>query len=357
MFFSFLKSRVNFTLKLISLSFFLTSANLAALTLSEISAIDSQIKQLPNQSDKGLSQIPSLVEQLNTAETSNNTEREKPNPNTAELDEVLGAILNSKMGLTNHIYEYKLYNYLQSEMQLLAAGTDKTAIVHKSISLNILLAGPNAGAESFFVTYLNSDEIGGLRLREALMYFTLHPNNAVKDRASFFASEKGHPIFRGPASWVFGKLSTIDNTAAIAQLTAALNQSIIDNYGFDTQLLTLLGLAEVANISYLKANFSNVGLDKSLLELGERYINFKRASGTNKSQLISNTFNKSMTRYERDEALGYILKNNKADLLTELGLLFDTDNGLVLSPELAQLANIYGYQINGSADNPIISAK
>ncbi len=52
-----------------------------------------------------------------------------------------------------------------------------------------------------------------------------------------------------------------------------------------------------------------------------------------------------------------ILKNNKADLLKTLGLLFDTDNGLALSPELAQLADIYGYQISGSADNPIISAK
>ncbi|KPV99196.1 hypothetical protein AN213_03114 [Pseudoalteromonas sp. P1-8] len=52
-----------------------------------------------------------------------------------------------------------------------------------------------------------------------------------------------------------------------------------------------------------------------------------------------------------------ILKNNKADLLKTLGLLFDTDNGLALSPELEQLANIYGYQISGSADNPIISAK
>ena len=52
-----------------------------------------------------------------------------------------------------------------------------------------------------------------------------------------------------------------------------------------------------------------------------------------------------------------ILKNNKADLLKKLGISFDTDNGLALSPELPQLANIYGYQINGSADNPIISAK
>ena len=279
------------------------------------------------------------------------------NKNVSDLDIILDVILKNKLALARHVNEYRLYGELNQELVMLMAGTDKTAIAHKSISLNILLAGPNIEAESFFINYLNSDEIGGLRLRETLMYFTLHPNNAVKDRVSFFASEKGHPIFRGPASWVFGKLSTIDDTAAIAQLTAALNQSIIDNYGFDTQLLTLLGLAEVANISYLKANFSNVGLDKSLLELGERYINFKRASGTNKSQLISNTFNKSMTRYERDEALGYILKNNKADLLKELGLLFDTDNGLVLSPELVQLANIYSYQISGSADNPIISAK
>ncbi|MCK8123824.1 hypothetical protein MTF66_02355 [Pseudoalteromonas sp. 2CM39R] len=55
-----------------------------------------------------------------------------------------------------------------------------------------------------------------------------------------------------------------------------------------------------------------------------------------------------------DNICDAILKNNKADLLKTLGLLFDTDNGLALSPELA---DIYGYQISGSADNPIISAK
>lgn len=347
----------SFVLYLFLILEFFFSSKLSAITLGDINQIESEIKQLKSQPDHGISQIPNLVSQLNSAELNQNNDRASPNPNTTELDNILNAILKNKLALADHINNYQLYTSLQQALMNLMAGTDKTAIAHKSISLNILLAGPNSEVESFFVNYLNSDEIGGLRLRETLMYFTLHPNNAVKDRVSFFASERGHPIFRGPASWVFGKLSTIDDAAVITQLTAALNQSIIDDYGFDTQLLTLLGLAEVANVSYLKANFSNVGLDKSLLELGERYINFKRANSANKSQLISSTFNKTMTDYERDEALSYILKNNKADLLKTLELLFDTDDGLALSPELAQLADIYGYQISGSADNPIISAK
>ncbi|NUJ31651.1 MULTISPECIES: hypothetical protein [Pseudoalteromonas] len=328
-----------------------------AVTLNDIDQIEIEIKQLNSQSDHGLSQIPSLVSQLNSAELSQNNDRESPTPNITELDNILNAILKNKLALADHINNYQLYTSLQQQLMSLIAGTDKTAIAHKSISFNLLLAGPNSEVESFFVNYLNSDEIGGLRLREALMYFTLHPNDAVKDRVSFFASERGHPVFRGPASWAFGKLSVIDDSAAIAQLTSALNQSITDNFGFDTKLLTLLGLAEVANSEYIITNFMGTELDEDLLILAVRYSAYKRATGAEKDLLISSTFNEAMIDYERDEALSYILKNNKADLLKTLGLLFDTDNGLALSPELAQLADIYGYQISGSADNPIISAK
>ena len=52
-----------------------------------------------------------------------------------------------------------------------------------------------------------------------------------------------------------------------------------------------------------------------------------------------------------------ILKNNKADLLKTLGLLFDTDNGLYCRLEAITIADIYGYQIKAIADNPVISAK
>lgn len=335
----------------------LFSSNLSyALSISEIKRIDEQIKQLSNQSDFGVSQIGNLVAQLNTAEAKNQSDRKIVGANLTQLDKNLAALLNSKSGLSNYVFDKALYSDVINEMMSLASSTDNRAFTHKSINLNLLLAGPRKTTETFFINYLNSEDIGGLRLRETLMFFTIHPSISIKERARFFASEKSHPIFRGPASWVYGKLSAQDDPQAIEQLSSALKQSVIDNYGFDTQLLTTLGLAEVSSINTFKTKTSNIKLDNNYKEIAERYIAFKRAQNSEKNTLIKDTFH-LMTRYEKDEALIYILQNNKSELLKPLGLIFDTKQGVQLLPEFEQLSQIYGYRVTGSVDNPSISIK
>ncbi|NLR22778.1 MULTISPECIES: hypothetical protein [Pseudoalteromonas] len=63
-----------------------------------------------------------------------------------------------------------------------------------------------------------------------------------------------------------------------------------------------------------------------------------------------------MGQYERDEAIKYILENNKTNLLSKLGVLSDVENGTFVIEEVSQLASILGYRISGSSDNPVITA-
>ena len=61
--------------------------------LNDIEQKELEIKQLNSQSDHGLSQIPSLVSKLNSAELSQNNDRESPSPNITELDNIPIVIL------------------------------------------------------------------------------------------------------------------------------------------------------------------------------------------------------------------------------------------------------------------------
>ncbi|OCQ22517.1 hypothetical protein A7985_00695 [Pseudoalteromonas luteoviolacea] len=349
---------VNFKVKIVllfALSLFNYSAY--ALSLADVSRITQQVNALSSQPDKGLDQIPQLVTQLNALEAEYQNERLKDNANLGELEKVNTSILSTKLRLSNHVYEQRLYSALQNSMIELASETSTAAIAHKSFALNIFIAGPSSQSKQYFTRYLNDEMAGGFKLREAILYFTFHPNNDVEKHIKLLASEKVHPIFRGPASWVFGKLSSKDDSVAIAQLTRALNQSILDNYGFETKILGVLGLAEVASLDYFKANFTSVGLDKNLQNLGVRYITFKRANAVKKQALIVNTYASEMNHYERAEAIAFILENNLKDVLKQLKLLVDSDKGLIVEQELSKVANILGYSISGSADNPIISIK
>ncbi|MCG7540726.1 hypothetical protein EXT48_23275 [Pseudoalteromonas sp. CO348] len=332
--------------------FALFSFSVNALSLIEIKKVEDEIRELPHLSDLGLNKVPGIVVKLNKFEVDFNSLN--PLPNDAEL--LKEAIFSCKNALANHVNQAKLYSVLQQEMIDLSEGTSSLSLVQKSIMINILLAGPTAISSQFYSDYINSDEAGGIRLRETLMYFTLHPKASVKSRISLMADESVHPIFRGPASWAFGKLSAQNDPDAIAQLSKALNQSIGDDFGFDSKLLTLLGLAEIADFDYIKSNYSNVGLGDEYLAIAERYIKLKRALSSDKDKLIELNFNVKMGQYERDEAIKYILENNKTNLLSKLGVLSDLENGTFVIEEVSQLASILGYRISGSSDNPVITA-
>lgn len=339
---------------LISACILCTNLSLNALELAEIEAVEAQVKDLAESADKGLSQVPSLVTQLNQFETQYNALTTTPNNTHAPLEE---AVLRTKFLLANHVYEYALYPSLQADMIALATGTSHVALAQKSINLAIMLGGPTTRAEQFYTSYLSDLDLGGLRFRETLMYFTFHPKQEIKSDIDFFASELAHPIFRGPASWIYGKLSTPGDSVAIAKLAKALNQSIADNYGFDTTLLTLLGLAEVADFKYITANYGSAGLPPEYLTLIERYITYRKALLPEKLNLIKANFKRVMSQYERDEALKLLLTENRSSILANLNLMHDVESGLFIAPELADLANILGYTISGSADNPVITAK
>ena len=331
----------------------LLSRTAHALELGDLQLIEQELQSLAQQNDAGLSQIPILVNKLNQFEAEYEQTKSQSAGNVSQLQE---AIFDNKNALANYVYQAKFWSSVQPAMIALSEGTNSLSMVQKSIILNIMLGGPTAQAKQFFTDYINSDEAGGIRLRETLMYFTLHPNPEVKDRISLMANEQVHPLFRGPASWAFGKLSTSDDPQALQQLAAALNQSIGEDIGFDTKLLTLLGVAEVASVDYLKANYTSVGLDNDYLVVAKRYSRFKRASQTDKATLILNGFSGNMGRYERDEAIQFILENNRADLLSKIGVLVDGEQGLVVEENVAQLARILGYTITGSSDNPVITA-
>ena len=91
-----------------------------ALELAEIEAVESHVKVLAESADKGLSQVPSLVTQLNQFETQYNALTTTPNNAHAPLGE---AVLRTKFLLANHVYEYALYPSLQADMIALATGT------------------------------------------------------------------------------------------------------------------------------------------------------------------------------------------------------------------------------------------
>jgi len=332
-----------------------------AVTLEDISNLKTRINLLVQENDKGIRNIPPLVLELNQAEADLLAEASQPASNSENLALLEQAILEAKLGLSNYVYNQKLYLDVQNAMISLGEGTNKNAMAHKSITLNISLLGPTTKTVNYMVNYLNSDEAGGLKLREVLMYLTHNPPVSIKSRISFLASEKGHPIFRGPASWIFGQLSAKDDDEAIAQLTKALEQSIVDNYGFDTIKLNMLGLAEIASHDYIQAKFiNNIYLDESILNLGKRYANYIRQVDTadySKAHLIKQTFS-IMGAYERDEVINYMLSENEYSLFLpyyKLNLIRDGDKGLIIDPMIADLVKILGYTITGTSDNPIIT--
>lgn len=213
----------------------------------------------------------------------------------------------------------------------------------------LIRIGPSVSGDAYAKGILDAGTASAINLRGALAYLAEHPTPWMTPYVEQYISASNDGSVRSMAAYLAGKLKL---TAQLTNITAVLN----DNSIGDLRLYAGLGLAHINSGDSFDTLITSSTLSASDKHLITQYHQFLSMSDVDKSAQAQRLYRSSQTILAM-AAFNYMLAEKKTDLLTQLFIISEDEQGnaVVSNNQFKAMLRMLGYQVSGDFTAPQIT--